>query len=188
MACRTRVRQLLFILLVAMLLPWGGLRAGASEFTDQQKQALPDVLTSLSALGLDDLDKSMDFMPRKMLRFLAGKAGLDEKDYQAKLVAQLKPVLSKIKLVASKFDLQNIAYKQCSDGTPYVLVPYEGVFDLQDGKNVVKVKEYNIALIEDGSWRVIRINETAQLLLLREVYPEFVGVEFPSGSKELISK
>ena len=43
-----------------------------------------------------------------------------------------------------------------------------------------------LALQDDGLWYLVRIDSPQQVALLRAAYPEFTGVDFPSGSSTMV--
>jgi hypothetical protein len=50
------------------------------------------------------------------------------------------------------------------------------------GARRFRVDTQTLAIEDGGEWYLIRVEDAPQQALLREVYPEFVGVEFPAGT------
>jgi hypothetical protein len=62
----------------------------------------------------------------------------------------------------------------------YLLIPTETLIEWPDGRRI-RNRNSTLSLKEDGRWYLVRIEQPQQILMLRETYPEFEGVEFPTG-------
>jgi hypothetical protein len=51
----------------------------------------------------------------------------------------------------------------------------------------VRIGSHTLALLDEGKWYLLQVNHGPRVQILREVYPEFAGVVFPSGSTEMLN-
>jgi hypothetical protein len=50
----------------------------------------------------------------------------------------------------------------------------------------MRAKSETLALLDEGQWYLVRVNDLQQVAILRQVYPEFAAVEFSGGTMEAV--
>ena len=124
------------------------------------------------------------FGQRGKVAIEAAKNG-DDKEAMA-VIDEMAKALAAVKIVSFGMYLAKAEQRELADGTPYVLVPTEVVMDAGDGKTAVR--SHTLALMDADVWYLMRVSDQEQLTILRQVYPEYAGVEFPSGSVEALKE
>jgi|EndMetStandDraft_4_1072995.scaffolds.fasta_scaffold356070_2 hypothetical protein len=157
--------------------------AWAREPTDAERQELNrTVIAYEGALAAKDMVAVFNAMPPRAFEYLSEKSGVS--------VDQMKAMVGKLaakttdKLGPFDMNAKDAEFRELSDGTPFALIPTETIFSADDGQ-VIKSVSSTLAILEDGKWYLMRVNDARQLTILHAVYPEFTGVEFPRGTMEL---
>lgn len=182
----SQVRRSAAIAVAAVSLVAGAALARAPA--DKEKAELQAAVATFStAMTQRDYERLVDTVPPRILDALATKSGLDRDKIRSSMVDLFRMLESEAKVEEFTFDVKAIEYKELKNGTPYALVPTRTVINFAS-KGRMAQKSNTLALLDDGVWRLVRIDEISQLMLLREVFPEFTSVEFPQGSMEALDK
>ena len=133
-----------------------------------------------------DLAAVLDFIPPRLLRALAERAQVSESQLKAKAAAGVAEVFKTIKLVSFSMDVQEaIVGSTPQQARKYMLIPTQTLMELPDGRRL-QTKSSTLALNDDGRWYLVRTDNPAQVVVLQEIYPDFIGIEFPSGATSLV--
>jgi len=125
---------------------------------------------------------SLDFVPPHMLDTIAKKFGVPVATFKSSFGAQIAAVMKDVKFVSFRMDLSAAKEGVTPDKSRnYLLVPTETVIET-GGAGRLLSKNSTLALKDGGKWYLVRIDSAQQVMMLREAYPEFEGVEFPTGS------
>ena len=138
-----------------------------------------------AAMTANDFVTVAKVIPPKVLAFIAKSANVDVEALNKIIIEQMAKALADVKITTFSMDLLTAEHRELADGTPYVLVPTETVIALPDGSKT-RVKSSTLALLDENVWYLLRVSDAQQLQILRQVYPQFVGVEFPAGSMEAV--
>lgn len=65
----------------------------------------------------------------------------------------------------------------------YLVIPTQTLMEAA-GSGRVQSRNNTLAIEDEGQWYLLRVDEMAQVELLRAAYPDFVGVNFPMGTAE----
>jgi hypothetical protein len=175
------VLALVFVLIASAA--WG------RPLTDQEKAALAVTVESYDAAVRENNYAHMtQTMPPKVIAAIARRAKASPDQVVAELIKEAQEVVQRgdVKIESYKFDLGRAEHKALSSGAPYVLIPTEVILAVRGGARVREMS-LTLALLEEGQWYLLRMNDARQLQILREAYPEFAGVEFPRGSTEMLN-
>lgn len=169
--------------LLLMAAPAGWAPVLAQEIGQADRATLEARIAAFDALiRAGRMGETVDFLPPRLLQSLVAKAGLTEAEFRLVMAAQIAEVFKVVKIVSFGMDMTAAAVATTPDGRrSYMLIPTETVLELPDARRV-RSRSNTIALRDDGQWHVVRVDNEQQLLMLRDVYPEFAGVDFPSGS------
>jgi hypothetical protein len=178
----TAIKRLI-VLALALILS-GGIVA-ARPLTDAENRALANTVTTFDA-AMQDSDYAIvtKTIPPKMLAHLASTAGIEVAALLEMVIEQMKAALAGVKIESFSMDLTKAEYRELQSGEPYVLIPTEMIMDTGETGRF-KAKSYTLGLLDEGAWYLLRV-ETGQIAIMRQVYPEFIGVEFDSGSVEAL--
>ncbi|WP_296074441.1 hypothetical protein [uncultured Agrobacterium sp.] len=169
----------LFLSVFLALCFWQG--ASAREITAEEKADLQAQIARFeTALKQGDFDLVGASVPPKVLQHIATKAGVDVATLRSAMQTQMQIALASVKFLDFDMDVDKAAYKQAPDGTPYVLVPSRSLMETQGQK--IEAKTSTLALIDDGKWYLVRIDDAQQINIVREVYPSLATATFPTGT------
>lgn len=127
-----------------------------------------------------------NFMPPRMFAMISGGSGIEPEKFKDMLAAQMAEAMKMVQLVAFKMDVDAAVPALTPDRKRgYMLIPTETIMEIPGGQRLRSTSN-TVALYEEGVWYLIRIDNAQQIVMLRKVYPEFTGVEFPSGSMAAI--
>lgn len=158
---------------------WQG--ATAREFTAEEKADLQAQIERFeTALKQGDFSFVGESVPPKVLQHIATKAGVDVATLRSAMQTQMQIALASVKFLDFDMDVDKAAYNEAPDGTPYVLVPSRSLMETKGQK--IEAKTATLALIDDGKWYLVRIDDAQQINIVREVYPSLANVEFPTGT------
>jgi len=173
----------LFLALFLVLCGWQGV--AAREFTADEKADLRGQIERFeTALKQGDFNLVAESIPPKVLGHVATKAGVGVEQLRSAMQAQMQITLASVKLLDFDMDFDRATYKQAPDGMPFVLIPSRSLMETKGQK--IEAKTATLALIDDGTWYLVRIDDAQQINIVRAVYPSLATVEFPEGTMEAV--
>jgi hypothetical protein len=140
-----------------------------------------------AAMRGNDYETVVKTIPPRVMAYIAKQAGVEVEALRQIVIAQMKATLAEVKLLSFGMDLAKAEHRELPNGEPYVLIPTETVMDTGEGGKMV-ARSYTVALNDEGVWYLLRVNDAQQVAIMRQVYPEFAGVEFPGGSVEALKE
>jgi hypothetical protein len=172
------------VLALGLVLALVACAAWARPLTDQEKAALAATVSNFDAAMRDgDHARVARSVPPKVLAALARRANATPEAVVAAMVKAMQTLQGKIESFG--MDLGTAVHKELASGTPYLLIPTQTTMGVAGTR--VQVRTHTLVLLDEGKWYLLRINNAPQLQILREAYPEFAGVEFPSSSTEMLN-
>lgn len=137
------------------------------------------------AMGVGDIDTVMSLVPEKVFGQMANEMELTPEHLTSLVVEQMKTVLADVNIV--EFDMQTteLSIEETSNGIAYVFLPTRTVVDVQGTK--VEAKSHTLALRDGKEWRLVRVEDSIQLRVLRDVYPGFAEIKFPKNTIKLLN-
>jgi hypothetical protein len=60
--------------------------------------------------------------------------------------------------------------------------------DLGEAGGKIKATSSTLGLLDEETWYLVRVEDAQQVEILKEVYPAFADVEFPTGSMEPVAE
>jgi hypothetical protein len=162
----------------------------AAEFTAEQLEGLAARIESFdAAMKASDMSQVMDVVPPKVLDKIAASVNVTTEQLVAATQQQMDQVLETVEIVSFGMDLETAEFLETADGTPYALIPTETVMDMgaaAGGK--IKATSSTLGLLDVDTWYLVRVEDAQQVAILKEVYPAFADVEFPTGSMEPVTE
>ncbi len=160
----------------------------ARDAIDTEKAALTETVSDFNqAMEKLDFKRVVATIPPKVIAKIAANADLPIDKVTEMTISVMKSSMEAVKLGSFAMDLAKVEHKHLASGEPYALIPTVTVIGLED-KQRVEQKSLTLGLLDGGQWYLVRVSEASQLLILRDVYPEFAGVEFPRGSMEVLDE
>ena len=181
----SKLRSALAALITALLML--GAPALAQEVTARDREQIEariDILEQAIAGG--DFAASLDVTPPALRAALAGRFGITEAEMRTLMAEALAPMMADLTFVSYDMDVPGAAiHTTPTGGRTYLLIPTATVMDVRDAGRL-RVRTDTLAIEEAGDWYLVRVQEEAQVSILREVYPEFADVQFPAGVTERV--
>jgi hypothetical protein len=171
--------------LALVLLPCAAL---ARPLTDQERASLAATVESFeAAMREGNFTRVAQTVPPKVIGAIARRAGTTPDQIVASMIKAMQQTLQggDTKIESFGMDLATANHKELASGEPYVLIPTQTIIAV--GGRRFRERSHTLALLDEGKWFLLRINNARQIEILREVYPEFTSVEFPSGSTETLN-
>jgi hypothetical protein len=171
-------------LVLALTLP------GLAQALDAAQQAaLAARIESFdAAMRSNDMAGVLGVVPPKMFEKIAAASNLTTDQLVAATQEQLNEAMKNVTLVSFGMDLEAAQFAALADGSPYALIPTETVMDLGEAGGKYRATSHTLGLLDDETWYLVRVEDPQQLALLKEVYPGFADVEFPTGSMEPVAE
>jgi sarcosine oxidase gamma subunit len=95
----------------------------------------------------------------------------------------MEVALAAVTLEDFGMDMKALKEAELANGDPYALIPTETVMT-SEATGTMRVQSETLALLDEGQWYLVRVNDLQQVAILRQVYPEFSAVEFSGGRVE----
>jgi hypothetical protein len=166
----------LFVLLAAGLLP-----AAARPLTEAESAALAERVAAFdAAMRAEDYASIIEVIPPRVLSHIAERAGAPIDELRAALIGQIEELFASVTLESFGMDVAAAEERELPDGTPFVFIPTGLVMDLGAELGRMAVASQTLGMMDGSDWYLVRIGDAGMVEVLREVYPEFAGIEFPA--------
>jgi hypothetical protein len=161
--------------------------AFAAELTPEQQAGLDARVASFdSAMRYSDMSGILGVIPPAVLTQIATNYGVTTEDLIVSAQQQIDEALKSIGIESFGMDTSDVDATEIDNGAIYAMIPTETVMDLgQAGK--VRVTSETLALLEDGTWYLMAVDDPSQIEVLRQAYPAFANVEFTAATSEDIT-
>lgn len=161
----------------------------AQELDDAQRAALVARIESFdAAMKASDMSGVLGVVPPKMLEKIAAANSVTVEQLIAATQDQINEALKSMTIVSFGMDLEAAQFVALADGTPYALIPTETLMDLGEAGGKYRAKSSTLGLLDGETWYLVRVEDPQQVALLKEVYPGFADVVFPTGSMEPVTE
>ena len=180
-ARQKRAHLAIAAVLALMLVPCA---AWARALSDEERASLATTVESFVAATREgNFARVAQALPPKVLGDFARRAGATPDQTVALMSKAMQQALQEgdIKIELFGMDLGNADHNELASGAPYLLIPTQTIIAV--GGRRFREGSHTLALLDGGKWFLLR-TDAPQLHILVDVYPEFAGVEFPSGSIE----
>lgn len=157
----------------------------AMAFDDADRAGMAAAVDQFNAaFAKGDYHVVFDFMPPKVIAAIAAQAGMDEASLLAAMKAQIEAAMATVTIESFDMDVAGATYATTPDGSrDYALIPTRTLMSVE-GTGRVRGLSQTLAFHDEGQWFLVRIDDPQQVDLLKTLYPEFKGVDFPPGSLE----
>lgn len=159
--------------------------AVARDLTEAETAALAAKVAEFdAAMRESDTETVLSVVPPRVMAHIAEQNNLSVEQLHEAMVEITEEALAGVEMKSFGMDLDNGRQFELADGTPYLLIPTETKMGTEAGDMVAKGD--TLALIDGGVWYLVRVSETQQVEILRQVYPEFAEVAFEPGTIEVV--
>lgn len=146
------------------------------------------VMSFDAAMRTNDMTTIMGVVPPKVLDAIAAQYGVAPADLVAALQVQLDEAMKSVKLVSFGMDIEKVEYFRLPDDTLFAYLPTETVMDLGAAGGKIRATSTTLGLLDGETWYLVRVEDAQQVALLKQVYPAFADVTFPTGSMEQLAE
>jgi hypothetical protein len=137
------------------------------------------------AFRASDFSEVMNAMPPRMKEFIAEQAQITVEELVAAMIQQTEAAMAQITIDSFEMKIDEATYSQTSENRPYALIPTNTLMS-NDQVGKIEGKTHTLAMKDEGGWYLLRIEDPSQVQLLTAVYPDFEGIDFPSGSVQVV--
>lgn len=161
----------------------------ARDVTDAERTALAARIAGFDeAMRAEDYAAIVGTIPPGIIDQLAKSYGVEAALLRERLPAMMQTAAEKVTLLNFEMMLDDATFPELPDGTPYALIPTETIFQLKDGGKTYLATADTLAVLDNGTWYLVRVSEQAQVDALVAVYPGFASVTFAPSETEVYTE
>jgi hypothetical protein len=167
-----------------------GLAVPAFAQTPEQHDALAGRIESFdAAMKANDMATIMGVVPPKVLDKIAEQFNVTTEQLVEAAQQQIDEAMKNVTLVSFGMDLEGAQFTTLDGGMLYALIPTETVMDLGEAAGgKVRATSTTLGLLDGETWYLVRVEDPQQVAILKQVYPAFADVEFPTGTMEPVTE
>ena len=164
----------------------------AQQFVFASERLAGDVQAALNksrdnfvqATLANDFDRVLDVIPPKVFAYISTNASVSEEELRSNMSAMFKEVMADIEVAGVQMRTEEIAVNRSIDesGKNYIWGFVPTSIELVVANERLKIEAHTLAMREDDVWYFLRTSELQQVVILKNVYPFFAGVEFPGST------
>lgn len=155
------------------------LAAPALAETSADRDAIAANMDGLiAAISAGEFAGTFDTVPPKLLEAMAGQAGMSVDDMRTAGAAAASAMMGMVKIESYEYDMDAAKFDR-TEAREYALIPTSSVMETMGQK--LKATGDTLAMQDAGQWYLLRVEEPAQIELLRSVYPDMADVELTPG-------
>ncbi|MGH1367041.1 MAG: hypothetical protein ACRBCL_00385 [Maritimibacter sp.] len=164
-------------LLLALVLALSSLPAFAFDASD--KAGVEAAIRSFDqAFKAGNYNKVIGYMPPKIMGLIAAQAGMPAEQLEPLIVAQTKAAMANVTVNSNLMDVANMTAGRTSTGLDYAFVPTTTKMTPNGGAPTTS-KTQTLALEDNGTWYLIRIDGAQHMKMVRAAYPSFKTIQPP---------
>jgi hypothetical protein len=154
----------------------------AREPSAQERAGIADRIARFDQqVRSGDLAGIVGIMPPTLKRLMATKFNVPAAGIDAAMIAVMTPLMATVTVEDFKIDLAQAEYRLTPDGQRfYALIPTQTRMTIQKTTKI-ETKSRTLALVDEGAWYLVRLDQPQQIGMFKEAFPEFAAVEFPAG-------
>lgn len=165
---------------LALALLAATLPAAARPVTDDDLAAVAASLRTLQAASKNgEVMTAVTMSPPKVLDGFAQSLSLSREELLAMIETLSTEVMDRIEVVSVESRLREAEASETPSGRPYLVIPNEVVMR-HEGESY-RAETFTLAMEDEGAWYLMPTANAERMELLRKVYPDFAGIEFPRG-------
>ena len=159
--------------------------AFAREVTAEDREAVSALIAQVdAAMESGDVMGAMDVIPPQLTERMAENFGISSEDLVRAMRASLEEAMAEVEIESSEMSLDAAEEGETSTGRPYLMIPTETVMTVAG--DTMRNESVTLALEDEGSWYLVRIDDINQIAMVQDLYPDFAGVEFPRGRMSVV--
>ena len=153
----------------------------ALAFDDSDKAAITTSFDQLiSTLNNGQYDDVLAVTPPRMLDLMAQQAGMTTEALRAVTIAQTRDAFSRVTLESTSYDMDKATIGTSSTGRDYAMIPTTTIVKV--GEDRVEATGSTLAVDDDGTWNLIRIESPAHMQMVGQAYPDLADLPLPPSS------
>lgn len=161
--------------------------ASARDLTAEDRAALDQRIDTFEAsFERKDLSGVFSVIPPKIVAVMSEQFGMEPDQLRTAMAQAMEQAMASVTIVAYSMEPENADQAVTASGRPYLLIPTSTVMQVEGNK--IQANSKTLAFADDGVWYLVRIDDAQQVQFLTAAYPEFKGVDFPSGSVKMLEE
>ena len=138
-----------------------------------------------AAMKGKDYDVLIETIPVPIMEAMAEQVGMPTEKMRPAMMEQMEAMLASVEIVEFGMDAENAELKQTEDGLIYAIVNTRTLMKTADAA-VIEAKTPTLAIMDDDTWHLVRVDNDSQRALVSKVYPGLKGVDFPKATMEAV--
>ncbi len=180
------MRSALTLAAAALSLSLLALPGLARDITAAESAALQTRVDAFSAaFASDDMKAVSSVIPPKIINAMAARFGMEPAQLIDAMSQAMEAAMQNVTIDHYAMDVEAATFGETSAGRAYFLIPTQTDMTV-DGTTRIEATSQTLAFADEGVWYLVRIDDAQQVSFLTEVYPEFKGIGFPSGTTKIL--
>ncbi|NNL18885.1 MAG: hypothetical protein HKP37_09120 [Boseongicola sp.] len=151
----------------------------AFAFDEDEKTRLEATLAAYAtSLETADYRAVVDALPPGVIELLSEQAKLSPETIRTSVAAQMSTILANAKVESFTMDINTMTGGTTAEGTNYAFLPTTSRIIVGDAP-VQEAKTLTLAVEDNATWHLMRIELDQHYIIFRAAYPEFSDVPLP---------
>lgn len=163
-----------------------GLPLSAQSLPETDLTAIDTAVDDFNTAFTDsDFSKTTTYIPPNVMSHIAQNGNISVEQLKVMMVELTQEALATVTLKSFVMETSAATYGTTDADRPYALIPTRTLMAVPNVGDVEGIST-TLALKDDGTWYLMRIEQEQQIDILRTVYPDFNSIDFPPGSMNVI--
>lgn len=156
----------------------------AREVTPEDRETVAALIAEFTeVIEIGDMPGLIGFIPPPLITTIAEANGIPEETLMDLMAGAMAEAMDGVTIERFEMDLAAGTEGETGTGRPYIAIPTTNVMQI-DGAGTATATSTTLALEDEGTWYITRIDDATQLAILRDTFPDFEGIDFPAGTME----
>lgn len=138
-----------------------------------------------NAVISNDIETVVAAVPPKVIGNISKRSGVPVAELRRGLVDLGRKTTKSTKIQSFDLALDRATFAQTPNGRAYALIPTQTIFTKASGTKR-QMNSTTLAFEDEKIWYLVRVEDKAQLDLLKLAYPEFADLRFPKATLSIL--
>jgi hypothetical protein len=134
------------------------------------------VQTFHDAFVKSDFETALGFMPPRAVTFFAQQTNQTPDEFLRTMAQATEKMAKEVEFESFNMDLSSAKFAETAEGRAYAMIPTTTKMRMNPNDDWMEVFSQTAAFIDGGKWYLLRIENDAHAMMLRQLYPDFEGV------------
>lgn len=175
-----------FLVLSLLLVSWAPAHAGSLGAAEQvQLNQTRDAF--IQAMRERDYEIIVSVVPPGIIEHVARTSGVTDEELRSVLPSILERAMQNASFTAAEMVTENLdASRADAGGESYAWGFAPSTFEFTIDGQKFRSEGFTLALLDGGSWYLVRTSERDKVEMMRRVYPFFATLEFPQDTLAVV--